>query len=118
MKLTILTEVPSNNQLLRMHWAARKNLKAVFIREIWAQLIEKARFPVLREKKKKSVTVTLYRRGRRYDKPNAYGGADKMIVDSLVELGIIWNDSRPWLDLTVQQELDHKNPRTEIEISE
>ena len=118
MKVTIHTEVPSNNKLLRMHWAERRRLKAVFITEIWANLVGGVDFPIKREQIKKKLIVTLYRRGRRYDKANAYGGADKMIVDPLRDLGLIWNDSKPWLDLDVRQELDHENPRTEIEIEE
>jgi len=116
MKITILTEVPSNNRLLQMHWAERMRLKAVFMTEIWAMLTSKVSLPIKRKRIKKFITVTLYRKGRRYDKANAYGGVDKMIIDPLHNLGLIWNDSQPWLDLDVKQELDHKNPRTEIEI--
>jgi len=66
---------------------------------------------------KRSVTVKLYRKGRRFDKDNAYGAA-KILLDSLRDLGLIYNDSERWLDLSVCQELDHKNPRTVIEIKD
>jgi len=98
-----------------MHWAERRRLKAVFITEIWANLVGGVDFPIKREQIKKKLIITLYRRGRRYDQDNAYG-ACKPIIDSLRDLGLIWNDSKRWLDLDVRQELDHENPRTEIEI--
>jgi len=118
MKFIIKTKVPSNNSLLRMHWAERKRLKAVFMREIWiwVQLVENERIPILREKKKKSVRIILYRKHRRFDKDNAYGGC-KMVVDAIRELGLIYNDSPKWLDLTVSQELS-KTPETHIMIED
>ena len=98
-----------------MHWAQRRRLKAVFVTEIWATLVNTFAFPIKRKKVKKHVSIILYRKGRRYDKDNAYGGC-KLVIDSLRELNLIYQDSKKWLDLEVDQELDHWNPRTEIEI--
>ena len=116
MKLTIFTTLPSANELLRMHWAKRSRLRKLLVKEIevacWEVRVE---VPVEREKVKKSVTITIFRKGRRFDKDNAYGAA-KPVVDALRSLGLIYNDSERWLDLGVCQELDHAHPRTEIEI--
>jgi hypothetical protein len=119
MRLTILTDLPSANEIIRMHWAERKRLRLRLAKEIWGRYlldgyhgdIEKDRG----KKVKKSVTITLYRKGRRFDKDNAYG-AVKILIDALRDVGFVYNDSEKWLDLGVCQELDHEHPRTEIEI--
>jgi Holliday junction resolvase RusA-like endonuclease len=118
MKFTILTELPSANKLLRMHWAKRRQIKAVILTELWVQKLGQGIFNTGERKKiKKSVLITIYHRTRRFDKDNAYA-AVKPVVDCLRQLGLIYNDSPRWLDLGVCQELDHKNPRTEVEIKE
>jgi len=117
MKLTILGELPSTNKRERMHWAQRSKLNKAILTIIWIQKLEQRIFPAKPEKKKKSVTITLYHKTRRFDKDNAYG-AVKPVVDALRKLSLIYNDSPRWLDLGVVQELDHEKPRTEIEIKD
>ena len=115
MNLTIFTDLPSTNQRERMHWAKRRKLKHAILKELTVAVRAQTLKPVKREQMKKCVTITLYRKGRRFDQDNAFG-AVKPLVDALRELGLIWNDSPKWLDLGVAQRLDHRNPRVEIEI--
>lgn len=114
MKFTIFTELPSANKRERMHWAARERLNNTILTEIWVEKLNQGIFAGEPEKKKKSVTVTIYHRTRRFDEDNI--SAIKPVLDALRKLGLIYNDSPKWLDLSVVQEIDHKNPRTEIEI--
>jgi len=116
-RLTIFTELPSANKVMRMHWAERKRLRIRLAAEIGCAYMDQSDKPIHRRQIKRSVIVKLYRRGRRFDKDNAYGAA-KILIDSLRDLGLIYNDSEKWLDLSVCQELDHENPRTVIEIKD
>ena len=116
MTLIIYTDLPSANRQLRQHWATRRKLKHAILKELTVAVRAQTLKPVKREQVKKCVTITLYRRGRRFDHDNAFG-AVKPLVDALRELGLIWNDSPTWLDLGVDQALDHRNPRVEIEIT-
>lgn len=112
MRVTISTAVPSLNVLLRMHWAKRRRLCDDAQREIMAQhgLPLPARRRVAR-----AVRIMSYRR-RLLDKDNLIGGT-KPIVDALKSCGFIWDDSPEWIELYVDQDVDTKRPRTEIEVS-
>ena len=110
--LTIPGRLPSLNETLRMHWGKRGRMKKDMA---WHLAVSGQSRPAYGAKCR--AVITVYQKTRRFDKDNLYG-ACKPIIDALKETGYIHNDSMPWLDLDVQQALDHKNPRVEIEIEE
>ena len=112
MKIIIPVTIPSANQLLRMHYQARKRLMWEFMWEIRAAGIE-SRGNAGREKR--TVRITSYR-GRMLDKDNLYGGA-KVCLDAIKKMNLIRDDSPKWIELEVIQVSERLNPRTEIEIS-
>lgn len=98
------------NVMLRRHWGARH-----VINRAWAKTCL-----VIMWRRRKPVTnrvrlgVTLYRK-RRLD-PDAKVASVKPILDAMVELGWLKDDSERWLELNVIQELARKTPpRVEIE---
>jgi Holliday junction resolvase RusA-like endonuclease len=64
--------------------------------------------------RKMKVRIVSYR-ARLLDKDNLYSGA-KCLVDALRRTRLIRDDSPRWLELEVEQEVDRKNQRTEIEV--
>jgi len=117
MKLTIDLPIISANKLLRMHWAKRAKIQQDYY---WAIMKElgcdnpNCLHP-LRDRKKKRVVITSYRK-RLLDKERLYGGTAPL-TDALKKAGLIWDDSEKWLDLEDRQVVDGKNPRTEVEIT-
>ena len=103
---------PSNNRLLRMHYFARKKQKETCLKWLIAAGAKDLRFQALEEKR--VVEIHSFRK-RRLDPDNLIGGM-KLLIDSLCDVGLIWDDSPKYLDLTVIQETERKNPRTEIKI--
>ena len=105
-------QLPSNNQLIRAHWARRSRLKSGYLSFIRAQLNEP--FPEKAAKVRSHVDIVAFLR-RRYDKDNLHGGA-KILIDALRAAKLIYQDSPRWLDLDVRQELDHENMRIEVTV--
>jgi hypothetical protein len=115
---TLPAHVPiSTNQLERLHWAAKKKMRS--------QLAWKIRFALLAlgyavprepsevEPSKVLVKIRSYRQ-RRLDPDNVYGGI-KIILDAMRDVGLLHNDSPKWIALEVEQFIDGKNLRTEID---
>jgi Holliday junction resolvase RusA-like endonuclease len=108
---------PSLNVLLGWHWAKRgKHRKDIE----WAIHHELAWMEVdfiAGAKSVMAVDLTIYQPYRRLDQDNAEGSM-KPVIDSLRSLGLIYRDSPKWLKKTITQEVDRKNPRVEVSISE
>jgi Holliday junction resolvase RusA-like endonuclease len=100
---------PSNNTLLRMHWAKYQRQKVALAWEVTtAATLSRWRSPA-----PDRVTVTIHRIGRKQlDRDNLYGGA-KMLIDALTISGLIVDDSEAHIDLTVTQEIGAP-PRTRV----
>ena len=65
------------------------------------------------------VHLTYYEPNNRRDVDNITGGGNKVILDALVEMGVIVDDSRKWVkQVHPLVYTDAKNPRIEIEIKE
>lgn len=62
------------------------------------------------------VSITYYFKTRARRDPDNYSG--KMIMDGLVNAGVIKDDSFKCIDLVLKGRHDKENPRTEIEIEE
>jgi hypothetical protein len=112
LSFTVPGRLPSYNELLRTHWAQRARLKRHYLNYLRLQFNRP--FPEKPEKIRARVDFTLYLR-RRYDKDNAEASV-KLLLDALRAANLIYQDSLRWLDLTVNQELDRDNMRTEISI--
>ena len=115
MKLILLSLPPSVNQLERMHWAVRRKMRTRFCRELAWAMIEAQVKPPIREPDRMRVQIKVYR-PRRFDPDNAMGGL-KPLIDAMRDLGLLKNDSPKWIDLSLEQYVDGKNPRTEIEMT-
>jgi len=111
-RLTIPGRLPSLNEMLRMHWAKRKRIQEDMA---WHLATSGHQHPT--NGLRCHAMITVYQKTRRFDEDNLHG-ACKSVIDALRSTGYIYRDSPEWLDLDIRQELDHKNPRVEIEIKE
>jgi Holliday junction resolvase RusA-like endonuclease len=113
-KIILPFVTPSVNKLLRMHYFARKREQDKYKKWLAAAGAVDRRFNA--EKEKRHVEIHSFRK-RRIDLDNLIGGM-KLLIDALCDVGLLWDDSPRYLDLTVIQETDGKNPRTEVSIFE
>ena len=111
MTLTIPDVPPSLNRVMGKHWRVKNGEKDKWILFVRSQIIPSPMRLALR----KQVKITLHH-SRLYDLDNAYG-AVKPVVDALRAWNLIWDDTKKYLDLTVEQEqCPHKQRHTVIEI--
>ena len=116
-KITIPIVTLSLNELLRMHPYARTRLKKFYRGYIEGAVHDmKMEINKLEKPKKRKVEIRSFR-VRVLDLDNLIGGA-KLLTDSLKELGLIWDDSPDYIDLSVTQFRDKYDCRTEIFIDE
>jgi Holliday junction resolvase RusA-like endonuclease len=119
-KIILPFVTPSVNKLLRMHYFARKREQDKYKKWLAAAFGEYTLGAVDRrfnaEKEKRHLEIRSFRK-RRIDPDNLIGGM-KLLIDALCDVGLLWDDSPRYLDLTVIQETDGKNPRTEVSIFE
>ena len=113
-KLIIHGRLPGYNQLNTGHWAARNRIKQHSMKLVgWHIKAQKIK-PVIG---KATVTIRCYESDRRRDPSNVRAGAEKILLDSLQECGIIRDDNARWLtDTPATVEYDKANPRVEIVI--
>ena len=116
---TIPRLTPSNNELLRMHHMERAKLNNTWFWEIKAaanafehnrDVIPRCAAPV-----KRGVRIVSYRK-QKMDADNFFGGL-KPLIDALVSVRLIWDDSPDLLELKAEIQLDMDNQRTHIELS-
>jgi Holliday junction resolvase RusA-like endonuclease len=100
-----------------MFWRERLKLKNELLKEIWAETFDKVNHKEITKPRRYQLNIMVYQPTRRFDKDNLYASC-KLIIDALRKLSLIYNDSPKWLDLDIQQDLDHDNPRVEIDITE
>lgn len=95
------------NRYLRMHWAARKRDL-----ESWKyHVLGAGRPPGVPGKI--HIRIVVYRAVKQ-DPDNAVGSV-KPLIDSMVRLGWLQNDTTEFLELEVREEIDRKNQRTLVE---
>lgn len=107
---------PSLNQMQRMHWARRKQ-----IRDLWAEEIAVAAMEAGRPRFRRAQILLrlFYRTNRRRDLDNAIGGPAKVILDGLKDAGVIEDDNVRAVRLMPPViDVDRNNPRVEIELTE
>jgi|GEM_PF-4816853 len=102
--------LPSANKYLRMHWADRERLKRDFAIVIKARTRNLPRFSAVNQ-----ITLELsFKTNRRRDKMNYILSADKLIIDNLVKLGKIPDDSILDIPSIVWYNLPCENIRVRI----
>ena len=117
-KLEIPEIVPSANVLQRMHWAKMRRLKRAWFYLLLSGILElkNSGNGIQRAKQKRSLRITRYSRGQ-LDKLNSALGADKLIADNLISLGVIVDDAPRWCDISIGVKVA-KKAKTVIRISE
>lgn len=99
-------EVPSQNTRDKMHWRARG-------REVddWELLARSACRPsqLVPATVKMAVRIHAFRRRRCADEANLIGGC-KGLIDGLVRVGLIKDDSREWASFTYAEDVASKSP--------
>lgn len=105
--------IPSNNVLLKMHWAQRRRFAEQCKHDVWFAYrgagYKRPKSPPVRAK----VRIISLRK-KLLDKDNLYGGT-KYLIDALVSHRFIYDDDPAHIRLTVEQQKS-KNPRTVIAI--
>lgn len=104
---------PSANVFLRTHFRERKQQKEKFYALLYGAFFHEN---VTKAKGKRKVKLWLRSKKPR-DYPNLFLAADKLILDNMVRLGWLLDDSQKWLSLEVVGEVGDE-PQTIIEISE
>lgn len=112
-KIELSRTTPSPNEMLRWHWTQRHKLKLDYG---WSLVAEGARDKKnqAKDKEKRRVEIYSYRK-QLLDPDNLYGSV-KLLLDAMIDMKLIYDDSLEYLSLSVYQEIDKKNPRTEIVI--
>ena len=111
-KLFVSELLPSANAFLRLHWAARQRLS----RDWYWLLIGAGAGMVSSVRGKRSVRMTRCA-SRLMDQANLWTPSDKCVLDNLVRMKLIKDDSPRWLDALLAQRVD-KVMGTLIEIWE
>ena len=111
MKITIKRKVPLLNEMLRQHWSKRKKLKEQYHLEILSQKPQKF---------KGRVNVCLTRYSSSVPDPDGVAGSAKMILDAVVDAGIIEDDNMNVINnFSVSwRKCRRAEQRTEIEITD
>ena len=108
--LEISEVVPSNNRLLRMHWAQRRKLAQKWQWLVWLEVFRLG-FPSLPPGK---LAVRITRRSHhRMDADNLAGSA-KIVLDALRYTHLIADDSPAHITLTCEQESGHSLTRIQL----
>ncbi len=115
MRLVIAKVTPSGNELLRLHWAARKKEQNVFAALLLGQIRQHATWPACG---KRRVTITRFGK-RTLDTDNGYSGL-KLLLDELVKFKLLIDDKPSHCELIFVQEKLQKNcsPHTVIELTD
>lgn len=112
-RIILPVQLPTPNQFMRMNIYAQTKMKKEYrtlLNVVWQPKYQAT------EKTKRHVRIISYRKKLIADDDNLKFVA-KFLTDALVKTGFIYDDSRKYIDHYVSQELDRKNPRTEIVIS-
>lgn len=116
MKLLCKISLPivtlSPNKMLRMHWSERYKLQKDYGYLINAAIEDKHKVKYRPERRK--VEICSYRK-QLLDPDNLYGSV-KLLLDAMEGAELIWVDSPEYLSLSVSQEIDSRNQRTEVTV--
>lgn len=96
----IPARIPSNNKLLRMHWGSRN----ILIRKWFTYVAMFIKCQPINTKVKMTITEIVPKGGRRLDETNLLAAADKLIIDAMVKLKMLKNDSPKYLHVEASSE--------------
>jgi Holliday junction resolvase RusA-like endonuclease len=118
MKFTIPGRLPGLNEMIKKsqrHWGSYGDLKKEKMQYVQYAILEHKVKPMLN--KKVILTIFCYEPNAKRDPDNVWSGAGKIILDALVNSGIITNDSQKYIGGIVYGiATDKINPRIEVEI--
>ena len=117
-KIVIKRPTISLNKLLRTNRWKRMELKEEFAWEVYAGIHEQnPDHEAITTPRKMKLNIISYRKSF-LDRDNFIGGL-KVLIDSIKELRLIYDDSPEYLGLEAKQEIEkkRKNQRTEIIIT-
>lgn len=115
-ELCIPEATPSLNTTNRLHWTARRRLRAHWRRLVWVALVTAGGAQWSRVAPSYAL-VRIERFGKRVlDRDNLYGGC-KTLIDALKDFHLILDDSPDHIHLDVVG-LIHRTPSTRIRITE
>jgi len=107
-----LSQTPSLNKYLRMHWTARRRLKE---RYGWELVAAGAHDPKYAAREEYRLVRFMSFRKELLDYDNLVGGC-KPLVDAMVDTGLLADDSPKYASFLYFQKADRENPRTEARI--
>jgi len=111
-KITIPVIVSSVNETNKLHWGARDRLKKQYRAHIEGAIHDMGMtINKLKRPKKRRVLIYSFRK-REMDRDNIWA-SHKQLLDAIKDLGLIWDDSEKYIDLTILQ-LKHPEIKTEI----
>lgn len=100
---TIPCKLPQANKFRHLHWAAKK--KVVDQWRIWTMTFVLANeIPHFTTPVHIRVVQILGKGDRAYDRTNLLHVSDKLIIDGLVKMKVIVNDTPKWLDVSTGYE--------------
>lgn len=111
-RLEIPLVIPSNNQLLRMHWREQRKLSKIWTKEVMIAKCEQLDEIPKAETGRRYISIVSYRRRLIRDNDNLHGGC-KPVLDALVNNGLLVDDAEEWVQYDVRQILSDI-PRTVI----
>jgi Holliday junction resolvase RusA-like endonuclease len=107
---------PTMNRIQSMHWSKRRKLKELWQQEVAVAAIQAGR---PRFKRARVQIVLYYSAARRRDSDNILAAAGKFLLDGLRYSDVIPDDDQTTIELPEPiVEIDRKNPRVELEITE
>lgn len=120
-RLEIPEVPPSANVLMRLHWAKRRRLiqswQALIVYGDDSPLAQREwALHVGKNRPKVKVTITRYS-PRLIDQANCWLPYDKLVLDNLVKLGLMIDDSPKWMECEIKQEKS-KERKTVVEVRE
>lgn len=98
-KFTIPIKLETNNALLRMHWAKRRRYQRGIKEQIWTTIPFRCNNGAPRSKK---IVKILYLTKRRQD-PDNFVASLKFLIDAMVELELLKDDSPECMALHAEQ---------------
>ena len=114
MKFTIPGRLPSLNQIIN---SSRSSVYGANAEKVGAQKYIALHVPRFKIKYPCYVLVTFYEPDDRRDVDNIVAGGFKLILDALVNCGVLPNDNRRWVkQITPLVFTDRDNPRIEVEV--
>ena len=106
--------MPSNNVLLRMHWAVRRTRLKGVLTDVLALARPRGHWPCPPTTR---VRVSIVRVSPKLlDRDNLYGGT-KFLLDALTRAALIRDDSEQWADVIVTQARGPAHTTVKLEIA-